>query len=371
MGKRRRPTRKPNYQSLEEIAEQQGIGAVPQDMRMAGDEIIKELVEERSEEQKQVKHLARQLGRFAENDTMFEQAGVPYQMIDNLQSIRQLSNGVPAPYIDTVSKPGIERRIHTGVGVNPYTGDREIVPFMNKGTGEALVTEFGTNVNMEGQDKASEYVQDHILRLMGHNPQRGPTGKIDFYVDIDGQRVGIDGQALGAGERPVVEAYTKAIPTGRNYGYGYGRQGDRSIKTDMKRLIDSELRQGNTFDEAMSNLVSSGRVRNDRHLAGKLYKADYDEVLMPIQNQTMHRANQRNDVIAIAPDDVIGYNLHDIREDINNIRDGRQLQYTYNAGMDGRGEARTRIRGYVPQEAIVNVVDSNPYVAQILSNIER
>ena len=91
MGKRRKPVRKPNYQSLDQIREQSGIEAVPDDLRMAGDAILKEMREEVEEEIRQEKYIAEQLARYAEIDAKFERAGVPHEAVEGLtESLRAL-----------------------------------------------------------------------------------------------------------------------------------------------------------------------------------------------------------------------------------------------------------------------------------------
>ncbi len=380
MGKRRKPVRKPNYQSLDE--------AKLEGMRMASDE-MRYLTEEipGRELGPAYERLLDITDKMNQRDQMFIDAGVPASEFRGFQQLQvpQLSNGVPAPYVDKVSKPGVERRVHTIEGQNPITEQVELLPMTNDNTGGALVTEFGKNVDMEGQDKASEYVQDHILRLMGFNPQRGPIGKVDFFVEKNGQRVGIDGQAQEAGRNPVVEAFTKVIPTNRprgGYGEGYAPKpmnqnrgtntigNERAIRNDVINSLKNAMDEGRTFDQAMNFLVDRGHFVDDRNIAGKLYKADYDAVLMPMQNQTQHRANAKYDDIAIAPDSVVMYNIADVRDHVKNIRDPRQIRDAYNAGNNRRGEARVKLRADVPQQYVQDIVQTNPYVAQILRTLK-
>tara|TARA_R110002012_G_scaffold292417_2_gene487605 strand:- start:3071 stop:4384 length:1314 start_codon:yes stop_codon:yes gene_type:complete len=319
------------------------------------------------------------------NKAMAKQAGIPKSLQDSEVGllVDELSNNVPAPIIREDRSRNVQRRIHTKREANPVTGVEQVVPFINEATNTPLITEFGKNVDMEGQDKASEYVQDHILRLAGFNPTRGPEGKIDFYIEKDGQRIGIDGQTMATGDNPQVEAYTKAIPANRErggYGKGYAKSrwnpdgineqsNVSAIKNDMAGALSSEMGKGVPFRKAMDNLVADGKVRNDRNLEGKLYKDDYDMVLMPMQNRQAHKDNRKNDNIAIAPDNVIQYDLNEIRNHVNNISNPNDLKIAYNAAMNGRGEARTKIRAEVPQSAIQNVVEQYPYVAQILAGM--
>ena len=51
--------------------------------------------------------------------------------------------------------------------VNPETGQREIVPYIDPVTGRGMVTNLGEGVDMDGYTKASEYVQQQLGRLAG------------------------------------------------------------------------------------------------------------------------------------------------------------------------------------------------------------
>ena len=316
-------------------------------------------------------------------DRQLVDAGVPSNEFNGMQRLQvpTLSNGVPAPYVDTVSKPGIERRVHL------VEEDGELYPVANENpnAGAYLVTEFGKNVNMEGQDKASEYVQDHILRLMGHNPQRGPHAGIDFIIERDGKKIGIDGQTQMEGQPAVVEAYTKVLPTNRRrdgggYGYGYApnrrnprgkntQENVNAIKRDVKNSLRNAMNEGRTFNEAMEFLRGEGYFVNNRDAPGKLYKSDYDEVLMPIQNQQQHIANANNDIIAIAPEGVLSYDLNDIGQVVNNIRNPNDILASYNAGFSGQDKARVKLRAQVPSQYVRDVVAEAPYVAQMLRQL--
>ena len=354
--------------------------------RMAGEQVpagLDDLISEIQEEGRQEKHLAKQLARFADIDSQFEAVGVPHKVVTDLQEVGQLVGGAPAPYVMTGGN-GNERRVHTQREVNPFTGEQEIVPVKNERTGNALVTEFGMGVDLEGEDKASEYVQDHILRLMGYNPQRGPVGKVDFYVEKDGKRIGIDGQTQQTGNPPVVEAFTKVIPANRKRG-GYGRgyapnprnpdgkntpSNVKAIREDVRSSLTNAMNEGRTFDEAMNFLVDGGYIIDDRNMAGKLYKADYDGVLMPMQNQKQHVLNARRDDIAIAPDDVLFYGMADVRNAVKNIRNPKRIKDVYNAGNDQQGEARVKLRANVPEQYVHNVVKEHPMVGQVLRNLQ-
>ena len=123
------------------------------------------------------------------------------------------------------------------------------------------MAEFGTNVNQEGEDKASEYVQDHILRLMGYNPQRGPRG-VDFYVEKDGKRIGIDGQTearpdstqgrgIHQGDlKPIVPEGYGYAPNRRNPNGQNTKANQDAIRQDVQTHLRGAMNAGNTFDQA-------------------------------------------------------------------------------------------------------------------------
>ncbi len=358
----------------------QRIEAVnPEDMddglRMAGSRILEELSNE-YENERQLDYVREQFGRFVKNDRMFERAGVPVDVAPTLtDTLGQMSNGVPMPYIDNLNKPGIERRIHTKVVQNPYTGEYEIEPFLNQRTGGALVTELGHNVDMEGEDKASEYIQDHALRLMGFNPTRGPKGKVDFYIEQNGKRIGVDGQTSRTSWNPTVQAYAKVIPTQREsggYGYGYARHRRNTRANEDALINDIRISLGNEMDgktglkRAMNNLIEAGLIKNDSWLRGKAYRADYDKVIMPVVNARDHFKNKDQDLHAIAPDKVIGYDMSDVKDKVDNIKDPNRLNIAYNAAANQKGEGRGQISVDVPRSAIKDVTKENPYVAQLL-----
>ncbi len=322
-------------------------------------------------------------------DSHLMSAGVPASQFSGMQRLQvpELQGNVPAPYIDK-SSPGVEKRIH----LVRDEDNRELYPIGNNNpeAGEFLVTEFGKDVNMEGQTKASEYVQDHILRLMGDDPKRGKHAGVDFVVERDGKTIGIDGQTQLEGKPPVVEAFTKVMPNNRagvggdggGYGYGYARDGNNTkaneiaIKNDVGASLNNAMKEGRTFDEAMQFLMNDGYIADarDRHgngvVAGKLYKSDYDEVLMPIQNAQQHIANARQDRVAIAPEGVVSYNIHDIKDDVKGITNPREILKAYNAGFSGRDQARVKLRAEVPSRHVHDVVAEHPYVGQMLRQLQ-
>ncbi len=407
MGKRRKPTRKPTYQSLGEIAEQQGIEAVPNDMSMAGDAFLQELQEEATDEKRQLNHVAAQLGRYADIDAKFERAGVPHQAVQDIQEIRQLSNGVPAPFVDTVSKPGIERRVHTGVTENPYTGEREIVAFNNPETNEALVTEFGDgrdgridgleipdNPRKVG-DRASELLGKHIMWLKGDKDARLVVGDGNYArADMQsGDGRGVDTHTLRTGVHDDVveiQVNTGINPTIRPRG---------SSNQAVKQMINAQLDEGYNIFEAIDNLkemprggVEPLRLLHGRNAgkdisAGKLVKEGYDGLISPVFNQREALANvnrpgrgagrlpqNMQDKTVLKPERIFEVDLHQVRDGINQMTPAQQkeiMAVVPNRGNGGNGVERSRVNVNVPNnmQGVVDISNQG-YVAQLMRHLQ-
>ena len=407
MGKKRKPARKPNYQSLGEIAEQQGIDAVPNETRMAGDAFLQELQEEATEEKRQLSHLAEQFARYAEIDTKFERAGVPHKAVQDIQEIRQLSNGVPAPYVDTLTKPGIERRVHTGVAENPYTGEREIIAFNNPETNEALVTEFGDgrdgridgieipdNPRKVG-DRASELLGKHIMWLKGDPGARLVVDDKNYArADMDsGDGRGIDTHTLRTGVHDDVveiQVNTGINPTIRPRG---------SSNQAVQQMINAQLDDGYNIFEAIDNLkedprggvdplrIKFGRDAGKDISAGKLVKEGYDGLISPVFNQREALLNvnkpgrgkgrlpqNMQDKSVLRPERIFEIDLHQVRDAINQLSPAEQksiMKVLPNRGNGGDGVERSRVNVNVPND-MQGVVDisNKGYVAQLLRNLQ-
>ena len=407
VGKKRKPVRKPNYQSLEQITETQGLDSVSEETRMAGDAFLDDLFQEAAEEKRQTQYLAKQLGRFANIDSQFERAGVPHQVVQDLQVSRQLSNGVPAPYIDTASKPGIERRVHTAVTQNPYTGELEIKAFNNPETGEALVTEFGdgrtgridgieiSNNPRKVGDRASELLGKHIMWLKGDTGARIAVDEKNYArpdLDVDGR--GVDVHTLRTGVHDgVVEVQ---VNTGVNPRIK--PRGNQEIA--VQQMINAEMQKGKNMFEAIESLKNMDRgglepIRaphwapnaGEDQSAGKLVKEGYDGLVAPLFNWREARENvatkagrggrplpkNQQDKQVLKPNKIFEVDLNEVRDAINKMTPAEQnrlIKVTPNAGNGGDGMHRSRINVNLPVDSPGVVDISNQgYVAQLLRQL--
>jgi len=394
--------RKKNYQSLDQIIEQNEVDSVNPKTRMAGDQVIADLLSEKVEEDRQTNYLAQQLGRFAEIDASFERAGVPHQVVTDLQESRHLANGVPAPFIDTVSKPGIERRVHTGVGVNPFTQNNEVVPFRNPETMETLVTEFGdgrdgriddlnipTNPRAVG-DRASELLGKHIMWLKGDTGAKIAVDANNFArPDIEaGDGRGVDVHTLRTGvhdNNVEIQVNTGLNPTISPRG---------SSNMAVQQMIEGRLDQGENIFEAIDNLKEMSRGGVDPILyrgrdvsAGKLVKEGYDGLISPLFNHREARLNvadrvrggrplQANmqDKSVLKPERIFEIDLHQVRDSVSKMPPSQQkeiMKVVPNRGNSGSGMSRSRVNVNVPLNTPGVVDISNQgYVAQLMKHLQ-
>lgn len=367
------------------------------------DDLIGEIRDEGSANTQQTNYLAKQLGRFAEIDSSFERAGVPHQEVLDLQTQRQLANGVPAPYIDTINKPGIERRVHVGVGMNPYTNEREIVPFRNPETMETLVTEFGDgrdgriddlnipNNQREVGDRASELLGKHIMWLKGDRDARIAVNGNNFArPDMDaGDGRGIDIHTLRTGVHDndvEIQVNTGLNPTISPRG---------SSNRAVQQMIEGRLDQGENIFEAIDNLKSMSRggvspilYKGKDVSAGKLVKEGYDGLISPMFDRSeallnvynrLGKGNQRlqpnmQDKSVIKPERIFEIDLHKVRDSVSSMSPAQQksiMRVTPNKGNRGDGMERSRVNVNVPHNTPGVVDISNKgYVAQLMKHLQ-
>lgn len=405
MGKRRRPSRKPNYQALEDIK--------VDNMRMAGDDLAL-LMEPRVERPlgPAYERLLEITEGFNKRDQKLIDAGVPSSEFQGMRQLQvpALSNGVPAPYIDTVTKPGLERRVHTGVIQNPLTGGREIAAFPHpERPGQALVTEFGDGksgnidgLNVPGVprtyqerrevgDRASEYLGKRIAWLQG---DRGAKliNSTDFSVPdmqmSDGRGVDVHTLRTGAHNGVVeIQVNTGVNPTGSI------RPGMRQEEA-IKQMIISKMRDGYSLPQALTALKQArgsgltpityqGRDAS----TGKLYKDNYDGLISPLfdRNEALlnvydfiGKGNKRlpsrmQDKTVIKPEKIYSVDLKQLRQPIENMSPReveRSIRLSSNRGNAGGGMQRTRINMNVPVTTPgVTDISQEGYVAQLLKQL--
>ena len=385
MGKRRKPTRKPSYQSLDDINEMQGLASVRPDTRMAGDEIIDELraigADEVIGNAEQNTYLAQQLGRYAEQDRLFEEAGVPRDAIGALLDADFIDTSVPAPYIDR-SNPLLERRVHTDYKRNPFTNESEIQPFIDVDTGGALVSEFGDSrdvgiTGLNQGDKATEYVAERVLKLMDVSPKRGPHKGVDFtYYDNDDKRsYGVDAQIQRGPGKIDTQLYTYLRPEGKDYALS--PEGGRQATQDVRKLI-KEAPNSNSANliDVIEGLAGEGAFY-DKHnnRFGKALKQDYDYVIMPQYSVDFANKNQKaRDTITAAPDAITLNKLSNALESLtqksaNEVLNSGEARVSWNMGNNRNGPMRGRINVNTPESALFDVTETHPLTRQLLSNL--
>ena len=140
---------------------------------------------------------------------------------------------------------------------------------------------------------------------------------------------------------------------------------------DMNDALAQGMDAKGSLRGAIGHMLDQGLIKDDRNLLGKLYKADYDEVLMPLVEKEAHLGNARLDNTAIAPEGVVSYAMSEIRPAIEALNSTRSVRTAFNAG-DQRSkdkQARVKVRANVPQSALHDVVAENPYVGQMLRQL--
>ena len=423
----------------------------PEDARMAGDERILDLLSEAQEyletsaEAKsdnfadvnalQTNSVAKQLARFANIDQVFNEAGVPVSkgigtdLDQSYLDSRALRGDVPAPYVSEDN--GIESRVHTTYEVNPYTNERETVPFLDTRTDKALVTQFGRGVDIGQHDQAGEYTQEKVLKLMGHdvglNPHQTDNGsRADFLVN-DGSNTGIriDGMVRPSTGfrgsnielpaitylRPVNQSYN-ANEAHQNRGLRYTDNAKEYIQEDVMNLLEDEMVSQNIgLRQAADNLVRDVELRGGRYRTwesdarrnglspghlNKLFRNDpsllndpdkdmYDQLIVTGYPQEEFSRNRRHnhvgrgEIIVGSPSTIHSVDLS-LANDLISKETGQQgfnaLKSKPNQGYHGDQELRVQVMRpmdfnttFDDKKVISDVTASHPLTGQLLKNL--
>lgn len=331
------------------------------------------------ENKRQTKDLAEQLARYARQDYALERAGVPHQAIGALLDDK-MANGSPMPYVDTTSKPGVERRVHMGEAINKRTNELEVVPFMDGQ--EVLVSEFGDG--RKGQidgftpsqsEKATEYVAERILKLMGKAPVRGPHKGVDFQIPEEGMK-GIDAQIQRGPDVTQTQLYTYLRPSGKEYDVS--PQGGRGVVSEVNSMIKNAPNANTSNIVDVVEGLANNREFNDYHgnRFGKALKDDYNEVLMPEYSVEFANKNQAAyDSITHPPEAIRLVDLSKSLEGITGMSakeaiDSGEARVSWNLGNNRTGPTRARININTPREAVSDVVSQYPLTAQMLRTLK-
>ena len=184
MGKKRRPNRKPNYEDIGDIQDRMAGDAITDDdvTEALGKTILAELrgdVAIDAAMQDAMEYLPR---RRAELAAMGATS-------DEIMKLGELSGygqaNVPA---------ALERdthRVHTEYDINPVTGEQEVIPFIDPSVpNRVLKTAIGdvradVMQDRAGHDRASEYLGEKVLKLMG---RRGRANNKNPQLDYQGNQ---------------------------------------------------------------------------------------------------------------------------------------------------------------------------------------
>ena len=319
------------------------------------------------------------LNRQYDIEDQFVGAGLTPAQARMVEGLEQLGNkGVPRPA--RVAIPGGELRVHTTYGTNPLTGQQEILPYLDPGTGAVLTTNYGDSrnggIDLAGYSKASEYVQDRAMRLMGLDPRpnnRGRVTAVDFVVDGKG----VDGEVredFEAQNRNIpVQLYTKTT-TPETKG-----QDKRTVASAVYRALQNEMKQsGGNAISATERLYERGALSDA--IEGKLFKDEIDSLLMTTLKSEDAKLNKAaKDKIAIAPTAVHQVDMNaaydyikdmSTRETLSGRGPTARLQVRANDGdpnsrnREGRGRIYIRVPENTPGVS-TNAAMIDPHVAQL------
>ena len=316
-------------------------------------------------------------------DAEFGLAGLTKQQARDTQNLGSLMEGkVPEAY-KASSQQGLEQRIHTTYETNPVTGTQDVVPYMNPGSDSPLVTNYGDSrtqgVSIGGFGKASEYVQDRAMRLMGLNPQRANTQRVtdvDFLVN----GYGVDGEIRedfeAKNKNVPIQVYTK-VTTPETKGMD-----KRTVARDVDRVIRDELRtRGGSVIDATERADTGSPARLYDAIPGKLSKTqDMPRILMTtLSSEDAAAGKQSRDKIAFAPKEVRVIDMENAKNyikgmsasDVLGYREGQPvMQVRPNDGdpnsrnREGRGRVYIRVPESAPGVSY-DAAQRFPHVAQL------
>ena len=291
------------------------------------------------------------------------------RMVEALEELK--GRGVPRPA--RVGTPEGEMRVHTTYGINPLTGQQEILPYMSNGS--PLVTNLGRNVPMNGHEKATEYIQEQAMLLAGLPVSRGNVNNkyaADFRVGnqvVDGEiRFDTEGQNI------PIQLYTDVAPSDSRGMDQY------QVRDKVKELINKEMSSGKDVIDAVEDLgrarVLSNHRGNRPPTQGKLlYDGDkrIDQLIMPTLTKKEAEANKRaRDTIAIAPKEIRMVNLDAVNDAISSmdaaqIQKNMQVRANMGNNLDGaRGRVYVRVNQNAPGVSY-DLADRYPHAAQLYS----
>jgi hypothetical protein len=287
-----------------------------------------------------------------------EEAGLPNSMAAKMDGVGSLPSNSRFPQeVRESVRPGIESRYHTNYTdeVNPITGQVDVVPYLDPVTGRGMVTNLGEGVTrqeMDGYQKASEYVQQQIGRLAGSQvvANHGANKYAPDFTTTSGSLI-FDGETTRPSWRragDAIQAYTKVVDS-RNPNQHANRMAPE-IKRVLEGIIAKNPNAG--IEEIMSiagNRLDGGTYSGRRQppIKGKAFDTDKDAVMLTVLSDKDHEYNKvHRDTMPVPVQGVMWQNMNALREVMPTIT-GRELssglQVRPNYGNNRDGEARGRI----------------------------
>jgi len=193
MGKKRRPNRKPSYEDIGDIQDRMAGESITDEdvIRAMGENVLSELRGEVAIDaamQDAMEYLPRRRAELAAMGATSDEIMQLGELLGHGQA------NVPA---------ALERathRVHTEYDINPVTGQQEVIPFMDPSVPNRVLKTATGDVRADvmqdraGHDRASEYLGEKVLKLMG---RKARANNKNPQVDYRGNtKTGRDGKPM-------------------------------------------------------------------------------------------------------------------------------------------------------------------------------
>ena len=322
-----------------------------------GEEVLREMTRKESVEDQLIDDAYKFVN---ERYATMKEAGLPVSMAAKMDGMDSLPSNSDYPQeVRERLRPGVQARYHTEYtpDVNQITGQVDIVPYLDPVTGRGMVTHLGPEVTrreMDGYEKASEYVQQQIGRLTGSKVVAN-HGRDKFAPDFTTSDGGLifDGETTRPGWRKAgdaIQAYTKVVDSKNP------NQSANQMAPAMKSLLQGIIaRNPNAGIEEVMKIAGNrldggtnryGDVMPDP-VTGKLFDTDKKAVMLTVLSDDDHQYNKVNrDTMPVPVLGAYWQDLNALRKIEPNIT-GRELssglQVRPNYGNNQNGEGRGRV----------------------------
>lgn len=268
---------------------------------------------------------------------------------------------------------------------NPITGEKNAIISTDPVTGAALKMFVGDSRTtprdaLDGYDKASEYIQQQIMRRAGMkavaNNNVQDTAP-DFKVLMpNGSSIIVDGQTT----RPTydagkTQAYTWVDPTTMPHNANV-----KSRVEEVKRILAEEIESNpnSGLEEIVDNAKRLKGPYTHRPFKGKLYETSEDlkkdQIIYTKYSNRDHEENKAtDDRLAMPPRSVELDTVKDLQENVNQIT-GQDLINILNVHPNGYGSGQYKRRPMIDvnippaiyNQSRVNLVERFPQIMQFL-----